>query len=75
MVVVTNSEENIQFNLNILQDELEKIVMVINTGKTKSVVIANSNKTRRITLREKVIEQVKVYKHLAAVLSIMERWK
>lgn len=53
IVMLANSEENLQFNITILQEEFEKIYIVIHTEKTKSMVIMNVNRIHSMTLRGK----------------------
>lgn len=57
-------------NLDIQQEELEKINIIINIDKTEAMIIANCIRIRKVTLEGKEIEQVKAYKYLGLVITV-----
>lgn len=68
MAIVTDSEKNLQYNLEVLEKELQKINMKINIGKTKSMIVSRENKTHSIKLQGKQIEQVESFKYLGSII-------
>lgn len=68
MAILADSEENLQFNLDILNKELNKINMKINVDKTKSMIISSGNKVHSIQINGQEIEQVDSYKYLGSII-------
>lgn len=68
MAIVSDSEKNLQHNLEVLEKELQKINLKINIVKTKSMVVSRENKTHSIKLQGKQIEQVESFKYLGSII-------
>lgn len=62
IVLLAESEQNLQYNLNILNEEMVKKNMKININETKSMIIVVENKTHNITIENIRIEQVNQFK-------------
>lgn len=69
MVLVAHSEEDLQYNVEIYHNELRKVNMKINIGKTKTMVIAAEEIRHSITIEGQEIEQVDTFKYLGAYIS------
>lgn len=62
IISFSNSEESLKFNLNILDEELEKINMLINTDKQSKLQYDT-----KVTLKRKERKRVKANKYLGVV--------
>ena len=58
------SEGDLQYNINILNNELSKRGMKINAKKTKTILVSRETKTHNLKLGREELEQVKSYKYL-----------
>ncbi|GJQ81101.1 hypothetical protein Trydic_g14272 [Trypoxylus dichotomus] len=68
MVLIAHSEETLQQNLKIYQEELTKINMEINTRKTNTMITAAEERKHSIKIGEKALEQVKSYNYLGTII-------
>ena len=60
------SESDLQYNLNILNNELKKRGMKINANKTKTMLVNKETKKHNISLGRENLEQVTNYKYSGA---------
>ena len=58
MVIVAETEEKLQHNVNEYQKELRAVNMEININKSKTMVIANEIKEHEIKIKGQLLEQV-----------------
>lgn len=61
VAAVAESEQNLQQNIDILKDELQKVNMEINISKTKTMVISPKHKKHSISIDGQKVEQVERY--------------
>lgn len=69
VVLMANSEEGLQHNLNIWNKEQLKRGLKINPTKTETMVISKEHVEHSIKLDNTALKQVKEFKYLGAVLS------
>ncbi|XP_031339654.1 uncharacterized protein LOC116168122 [Photinus pyralis] len=67
IVIITNTEQDLQNNLKVWDEELRSNGMSINTTKTKVMAIGAEELNPKITLREETIEHVKQFKYLGTI--------
>lgn len=68
LVVLANTEKDLQINLNIWNEELKKFNMSINIEKTKTMIITKENKKVVIKVEDNIIDQVENYKYLGTII-------
>lgn len=66
LVIFGKNQETLQNNLNILNQELINVGMHINENKTKTMIISRKRKEHNLTLNNKTVEQVNIFKYLGA---------
>lgn len=69
MLVVVDSEKDLQHNLETINKELKKYSMGINKKKTKTMVVGNKEVKHRIKVEGNELEQVKSYKYLGVIIN------
>lgn len=65
---IGGTEKDLQFNLNVLNETLNRINMKINIRKTKSMIITNGNSIHNIEINGQRIEQVQSFKYLGTII-------
>ena len=68
LVVFGKTQQELEHNLNLLNKELKKRGMKINSKKTKTMVLSRENKQHTIRLDEDTLEQVEVYRYLGVMI-------
>ena len=68
MVIVAETEEKVQHNVNEYQNELSAINMEININKAKIMMIANEIKEHKTKIKGQLLEQVKSYRYLGTLI-------
>ena len=58
------AREKLQLNVNEYQKKLNAINMEINVNKSKTMIIANEIKERKIKIKGQLLEQVRSYRYL-----------
>lgn len=61
MVVMAESERNLQHNINLINRELQGINMSINVNKAKSMLISLEGGTHKIIIEGEILEQVNAF--------------
>lgn len=69
VLVAADSEKNLQFNINIITEELTKRKLEMNIKKSKTMVIGDSGWRLEVKTKGTVLEQVKSFKYLGAHLN------
>ena len=69
LILFGQTQQDLQYNLSILNRELMKKGLKINSKKTKTMVISREQKSHAIKLNGEVLEQVDTYKYLGVVIS------
>ena len=69
LVLFGKSEGDLQYNINMLNNELSKRGMKINAKKTKTMIVNRENKTHNLKLGRVELEQVKSYKYLGVMIN------
>ena len=69
LVLFGKSECDLQYNINILNNELSKRGMKINAKKTKTMLVNRETKTHSLKLGREQLEQVKSYKYLGVMIN------
>lgn len=68
VVLVANNEKNLQHNLNVWNEVLQKNGMKLNTEKTKVMVIAKNKTTTNIDIHGVKIKQVEAFQYLGTTI-------
>ena len=68
LVVFGKDQRDLENNMNILNRELMKRGMKINTKKTQTMVISREPKQHTIKLNNEILEQVSRYKYLGVII-------
>ena len=68
VAILTETKEELQKNLTIWNEVLEKFNMKMNKSKTKVMAISAQEKKLEIQIENEKIEQVKAYKYLGVIL-------
>ncbi|XP_031358768.1 uncharacterized protein LOC116182371 [Photinus pyralis] len=68
VMICAAKEKDLQDNLRIWEEELTKRNMIINTNKTKVMVISKENKNINIVINQNKIEQVEAFKYLGVLI-------
>ena len=68
LVLFGKNQKDLQHNINILNTELKKRSLIINTKKTKTMVVCREEKIHQITLNNDILEQVDSYKYLGVII-------
>lgn len=68
LVVFGRTQQELERNMNILNRELKKRGMTINSKKTKTMVLSRETKQHSIRLGKDTLEQVEVYKYLGVMI-------
>ena len=69
MVVMTESVEGLQSNLQVMSDVLSRWELKVNWGKTKVMRVARKREECEVKIEEQVIEQVNTMKYLGVLIS------
>lgn len=69
LAIIAKNETDLQHNINIWKEELDKHNMNINIEKTKVMVISKEDTTTNITIDGKEIEQVESFIYLGSALN------
>lgn len=69
LIIIGETEKQLQNNINVFNQELKKKNMKINIQKTKTMVIGNLEEKHSIEIDGKYLEQVKCYKYLGVVIN------
>lgn len=69
LVLVADSKQNLERNIEVWNQEAGKFNLNINTDKTKTMVITNQEELLNIKLQEENIEQVAKYKYLGNIIN------
>jgi Reverse transcriptase (RNA-dependent DNA polymerase)/Endonuclease-reverse transcriptase len=64
VAIITSSEKNLQYNLNIWNELLTEKGMTMNKNKTKVMVVSRNEQSIHIRVGETEVEQVEIYKYL-----------
>ena len=68
LVMFAKNQRDLETNINILNRELSKRGMKINSKKTKTMVISREPKQHKIRLDNEILEQVNSYKYLGVMI-------
>ena len=68
MALMADTEKDLQYNVAVMEEELAKINMKINAGKTKTMIIARTRKSHAIMLNGTQIEHVEHLKYLGGII-------
>ena len=68
MVVMAESEEGLQHNLQIVRDMLSKWGLKVNWRKTKVMRVARDSKECEVKIGDEVIEQVDAMKYFGVMI-------
>lgn len=68
LAIYAKSEEDLQYNVEMWEKELQKFNMKINTEKTKVMVIGKRTRNINITINSTAIEQVQSFKYLGSII-------
>ena len=68
MVMVIETEEKLQHNVNEYQMELSAINVEININKSKTMITAFEIKEHKIKIKGQLLEQVKSYRYLGTLI-------
>src|SRR6185436_18803325 len=69
LAIIAKSEEELQHNLNIWDQELKKHNMTINIEKTKIMVISKEETKTHITINRRIGEQVETFTYLGSTIN------
>ena len=69
MVVIEESEEGLQSNLQVLSDVLSRWELKVNWRKTMVMRVARKSEECKVTIGEEIIEQVGAMKYLWVMIS------
>ena len=69
LMLVAETEEDVERNLQILDDVMAQWQMKINWGKTKAMVVKRGGGSCNVTVKGEKIEEVKVMKYLGAMFN------
>ena len=69
LVVFGKTQQDLQHNVTILNRELKKRALIINTRKTKTMVISREPCRHQIKINRETLEQVDSYKYLGVIIS------
>ena len=69
LMIFGKTQQDLQYNLNVLNRELRKRGLKINASKTKTMLISREPNTHEIKLEGEVLEQVNCYKYLGVMIT------
>lgn len=69
LAVFGRTQQDLQNNVNILNSELERRGLLINSKKTKTMILSREHHKHEIKLNGETLEQVDSYKYLGVIIS------
>ena len=69
LAIFASKKEELQTNLNVWCEELKKLNLKVNVGKSKVMAIARKDTKIDVTIDNEVLEQVSNFKYLGAVIN------
>jgi hypothetical protein len=69
LVLIADSGQKLQYNLNLLVSVLEKRKFKASLPKTKTMIISRDERKHEIKVRGQVLEQVRGFKYLDTIIS------
>ena len=73
IVLITEDQRNLQYNLNIWKKVLKEYNLKINVQKTKSMVLGMNEKKHKLKFSNQTTEQVQRFRYLGAILTHNEK--
>jgi hypothetical protein len=69
MFIAAENEKDLQHNINIYNKEMKKKNLIINRGKTKTIIINGKEEQHKLKVDNTELEQVESYKYLGVIIN------